>query len=128
VEQRAREHLETARRHQRFAQSLLDLSKGSQVLDGQYEWAIVSAFYSAMHYVHAYLWERHRYYPRSHAARANRVKRDPVLRRCEAAYLRHLGESLSSRYDRLPVAPELLARGLIEVNLAHVESIVTAEI
>jgi hypothetical protein len=128
VEERSRDHLETARYHQRFAQSLLDPTLTPRLPDGKYEWATVMAFYAAVHYVHAYLWERHRYNPRSHAARAQRVRHDSVLRQCEPAYSRLLSASMSARYERLYQIHETRARGFVEVDLAQVEAVVTAAI
>lgn len=88
----------------------------------------VVAFYAAVHYIHAYLWERHRYNPRSHAARAQRVGHDTVLRQCQPAYTRLLGASISARYERLYQIHETRARELVEVDLAQVEAVVMAAI
>jgi hypothetical protein len=128
VEQRTREHIETAEHHQQFARSLLDPRMGSMLPKVRYEWAAVAAFYAAVHYVHAYLWERRRVSPRSHPARSQRVTRDSILRQCEWQYLELLEVSLRARYSRDLDLTEAAARELVEVDLAHVETVVRAAI
>jgi hypothetical protein len=128
MEERTREHIETAQQHQQLAQALLDPRAASGLPESRFAWAAVAAFYAAVHYIHGYLWERHRANPRSHPARNQRVRRDPILQRCEDAYSTLQEVSLRVRYSRGSELSEALARDLGEVDLAHVEATVTAAI
>jgi hypothetical protein len=86
------------------------------------------AFYAAVHYVNAYIWERYRIEPRSHAERGYDVQPDPVLRRRERAYRRFRDAGYRSRYDRLYQVSPSEAAGLVNVDLAHVEATIMAAI
>ena len=41
-----------------------------------FEWVVVVAFYSTLHYANAYLWERHRFETNRHAERGQRLAQD----------------------------------------------------
>jgi len=92
------------------------------------EWVAVIAFYAAVHLVNAYLWERYRIEPHSHADRSLRVRTDPVLSRCTRAYTRLRDEGYRSRYQRAYRLNVRQATGLVNVDLANVESVIMAAI
>ena len=100
MEQRTREHLDTAERNRELAQALLTSGASLGVSAPPAEWAAVIAFYAAVHFVNAYLWERYRIEPRDHGERSHYVRTDPILTRCMPAYNRLRDESHRSRYHR----------------------------
>ena len=57
MDQRTREHLDLAERDHKLAQDLLGLAASGTLRPPPYEWIAVVAFYAALHYVNAYLWE-----------------------------------------------------------------------
>src|SRR4051794_7677263 len=68
---RTRWGLETAERDRRLAQYLANTS--NEVLP-DYRWAAVVAFYAAVQYVNAFLFERLEFIPNSHAEREAAVR------------------------------------------------------
>jgi HEPN domain-containing protein len=69
------------------------------------DWAVTCLFYSALHYVNAFLAKNHKTIPRRHAThgdltgRSNIVQADPILGQIYGAY-RHLeDESRDARYE-----------------------------
>lgn len=128
MERETSEHLQTAERNRDFARSLPNRSIGSLLPGPRYEWVTVIAFYAAVHYVNAYLWERYRVRPRNHAERGQYVTRDPVLRRCARAYDRLQDAGFKSRYTALYRIPDWRAEGLVNVDLAEVGATVRAAI
>ena len=93
-----------------------------------YEWVSVIAFYAAVHFVNAYLWEQHRVAPRNHSERGHYVRHDPTLRRCANAYGRLLDTGYKARYVRRYRIAASWAEQLVKVELADVESVVRAAI
>lgn len=81
-----------------------------------------------MHLVNAYLWEQYRIEPRDHADRTHHVRTDPILRRCLNAYVRLRDEAFRSRYHRAHRLNARHATGLVNIDLANVESVVRAAI
>jgi hypothetical protein len=88
----------------------------------------VIAFYAAVHFVNAYLWEMHRIEPRDHADRTWRVKTDPILRNCVGAYDRLRDEGYRSRYHRMRRINARQAAALVLTDLSSVEAVVLAAI
>ncbi len=88
MEPRTREHLARARRNRDVARSLLGPDGQRLVSPAPLEWAVVAAFYAAVHYVNAYLWEQQRYEPPDHARRDRAVATAAPLRSAASAYLR----------------------------------------
>ena len=86
------------------------------------------AFYAAVHFVKAYLWERHRVAPRNHTERGHHVRHDPGLRRCANAYGRLLDTGYKARYLRRYRITASRAEQLVNVDLANVEAVVRAAI
>jgi hypothetical protein len=126
VEKWTSDHLDTAERNRDLARSLLVASSSLRLPVPPYEWAAVIAFYAAVHYVNAYLWERYRIAPRDHADRNHHVRTDPILRRCLQAYNRLRDEGYRSRYHRSHRLNARQAAGLVNVDLVNVESVVRA--
>lgn len=93
------EHLETAARNQELAYALLGPPSPINVHPPPVEWAVVIAFYAAVHYVNAYLWERQRYAPRDHTARRHAVMRVASLRLAEPAYRNLQDLAYRARYQ-----------------------------
>ena len=89
-----------------------------------WEWVAVIAFYAAVHYVHAYLWETARESPRNHRQRHVKVHTDPHLARGRAGYgaLSYAGRL--ARYDEHFALTEHEARRLVEVHFRRVEATV----
>ena len=88
---------------------------------------MVAAFYAGVHLVNAYLWEVHRFEPRTHHQRQSYVTRDPVLEAVQAEY-RSLAElGWAARYD--PTARMslfFLARSIS--NLETIKVVILAEV
>jgi hypothetical protein len=53
MEQKTREHLETAARNRDLAHALIDPESSIIVQPPPLDWAVVVAFYAAVHYVNA---------------------------------------------------------------------------
>jgi hypothetical protein len=108
MDQRTHNHLANARRNESFATFLLRSylnSRGQQPPPDQpveLLWCVVVAFYSAVHYVNAYLWEKYHFSPPNHAAREQRIYADPTLARIAVSYDTLKDWGMQARYD--PVA------------------------
>jgi len=70
VNEHTRDFLVAARRHQTAAEFLRTLADDEPTVR---EWIAVVAFYSAVHYINAYLWERQQIEPANHAERSRFV-------------------------------------------------------
>lgn len=71
-------HLLTARLNQQFATQVADSPLGAPS-GGELNWAAVAAFYAAVHYVNACLWEVARIEPRNHGDRQKHIATWPML-------------------------------------------------
>jgi hypothetical protein len=123
MERQTHRHIQTAERNRRIASSLLDTEIAS-IQSSPYEWVAVIAFYAAVHYVNAYLWEARRYAPPDHPNRNHLIDGDPVLRRCRDAYGRLFATGFRSRYVPAFRLPEQDARDLLDVDLEAVRETV----
>ncbi len=66
-------HLARAQHHRQVAQALGGPA-GAHISDlPPLDWAVIAAFYAAVHYVNAYLWEAQRYEPADHVSRQQAV-------------------------------------------------------
>lgn len=83
-------------------------------------WGIVVAFYAAMHYVNAYLWERRRIEPANHRERESFVVAVSILRPVSNDYLRLFAASYLSRYEPRYRIPSEHERDVLLMNLAAV--------
>lgn len=76
---RTRQHLRRAERNAQLAQRLAAEASPS-------EWVLVVAFYAAMHYVAAYLWETGEVAPKNHRERDQFIRTTAALRPIAEAY------------------------------------------
>src|SRR5581483_200027 len=79
-------HLEQAERHRAVAAALQDPGQVSGLQPPPLEWAAVAAFYAAVHYVNAFVFERLGQSPRDHRVRRGLVVRAAELRAVAGAY------------------------------------------
>ncbi len=124
MDPRTRRHLVRARRNSQVALALLNQPATSGVSPPPFEWATVVAFYAAVHYVNAFLWEKLRHEPRDHSARLQMVTM--ALRSIYSAYHKLADLGWRARY-----VPEFQlsgadARSAIEGDLAQIEREVLA--
>ena len=98
VDPRTRQHLDTAARNQDIARELLNPALPISLQPRPFEWIVVLAFYAAVHYVNAYLWERQRYEPRDHGAREGAIARTHDLQSAYGSYMRLRDLSYRARY------------------------------
>jgi len=126
VDQRTREHLDLAERNQKLAQDLLDLAAAGTLQPPPYEWIAVIAFYSALHYVNAYLWEILQKETPSHPQRAAWVRQDKDLSACTGEFHRLWNAGGSARYDRGYSVSPSDAEDLVNTDLKAVASVVLA--
>lgn len=68
------------------------------------DWQITALFYSALHYVDAYL-AKHNVHPSSHAERDRLITMESVLRRIYTAYRDLESYSRDARYELHSIAP-----------------------
>jgi hypothetical protein len=123
MERQTNRHIQTAERNRRIASALIDTELAS-IQSAPYEWIAVIAFYAAVHYVNAYLWEARRYAPPDHPNRNHLVEGDPVLRRSRSEYGRLFATGFRARYVPNFRLPEQDARDLIERDLELVRQTV----
>ena len=74
-------------------------------------------FYSAVHYVNAYLWEQYHLGPRNHSERTYGVQQDSAINACAQSYddLKDVG--FHARYSENLTVSERQARMLLQVRL-----------
>ncbi|MBA2446594.1 MAG: hypothetical protein H0V51_01065 [Chloroflexi bacterium] len=113
-------HLETAARNRDIA-ALVAQSSSLDVQPPPFEWAVVVAFYSAVHYVNAYLWEKQRYEPPDHGARRNAVLRIAELRVADSAYANLRDLAHRARYRPRFRLPRADAEHVLRADLPLVE-------
>jgi hypothetical protein len=126
VDPQTREHLDLAERNRDLARALLTLAHAGGIRPLPYEWIAVIAFYSAVHYVSAYAWERYKDELKSHKKRSQLVTTDQILQSCSGEYHRLENVSSNARYLRGFLLPAVDADSLINVDLKVVESVVMA--
>ncbi len=79
-------HLARAARNREVARTLSDPQQVPSLHPPPLERAAVAAFYAAVHYVNAFLWERLGQDPRDHTLRRRYVARTTQLHRALSAY------------------------------------------
>lgn len=120
MEQKSEAHLQAARRNRDLARALLGPSL-ADLRPAPWEWVAVIAFYAAVHYVNAYVWEVARVESSSHGERLARIRREPAIRHCRRRYLRLQEFGLLARYEPTFTLSEQEARDLVQDNLRNVE-------
>ena len=83
---RTLEHLQRAERNQQLAGLYLAHAATATIQPPPYEWVAVMAFYSAVHYVNAALWEIKGIDPGGHQNRSGFLAAEPKLRGCANEY------------------------------------------
>lgn len=123
MDQKTLDHLRVAERNRNLARALLSAEQPG-LQPAPWEWVAVILFYSAVHYVNAYLWEQYHHEPLNHGERSRAVNRDPALIACRRRYddLRDAG--YRARYDEQFYLREQDARLLLDVRLRQVEATV----
>jgi hypothetical protein len=86
---RTREYVATADRHRTAAHFL---AQSSTIEPTVREWAVIAAFYAAVHLVNGFLWERLGMEPADHRERTDMVSRVAELRSVRTEY-RHLRDA-----------------------------------
>lgn len=95
MHRRTDRHVATARENRDFATALVNDYNGTPP---SLNWAAVAAFYAAVHYVNAYLWELAHLEPSSHFERASLIARWPLLQPLVPAYQRLQRYAINARY------------------------------
>jgi hypothetical protein len=123
VEQLTERHLETAERNRGIALTHVTAQPVTiQTLPRG--WSAVIAFYAAVHYVNAYLWEMRRYAPPDHGSRNQIMTRDSVLNQGRFQYRRLLDAGFRARYVPNFRLSEQDAHRLIDIDLERVRETV----
>ena len=91
-------HLTRAERNRAVARALCDPQHSMSLQPPPYDWAAIAAFYAAVHYVNAFLWERLGMAPQDHRARRQLVARTSPLNRAVAPYDRLTAIGRDARY------------------------------
>ena len=120
MEEQTRQHIALAERNRLLATTLLN----GVVQPVPSEWAAVIAFYAAVHFVNAYLFEQLRASPMSHGERNGYFWTDRRLATCRRPYRRLLDAAYQARYAVDFELSEQQARDLVEADLAAVETVV----
>jgi hypothetical protein len=96
VDQTTLDHLRVSTKNRDLARALLAQSG----LDpAPWEWVAVIAFYSAVHYVNAYLWERYHLSPANHQERSYGVLHDQAVNGCKEEYELLKDRGFHARYS-----------------------------
>lgn len=118
---RTRHSLRRAEEDREIARRLLD---AADLPAARYRWSVIAAFYSAVHYLNAYLQHAMGMRPRDHTERMQFVRRLHDLQPLRASYARLQGRGWDARYrDDLQV-PSEEARQFVEDDLEQVRRVV----
>ncbi len=126
MEQQAQEHLDLAERNRDLARAILAPAISGSLQPTPYEWLAVIGFYSALHYVSAYLWEKHWEEIDEHPKRSARVRTEPIFKRCALQYGRLSNAGWNARYTRGFQMSRQDAERLVNIDLENVRSVVRA--
>jgi hypothetical protein len=122
------QHLETAARNRELARALVSLGPTMGLPSPPFEWVAVVAFYAAVHYVNAILWEWGGVKPDTHTERTWYVEYHPPLAAFRLEY-RHLNiHGWNARYAAGYRLSLRQAQTLVEVTLLHVERVVCSSL
>ena len=125
MQQKTRDHLSTAERNRTVAAFLIDDSTTQPVST---EWAVVAAFYAAVHLVNAFLWERQSIEPLNHEERSRFVFMISELRPIAHVYQRLSINAYHARYTPEYRISLQRARQFIDADLAMIESAVVTSL
>jgi hypothetical protein len=87
---------------------------------------VIAAFYSAVHLVNGYLWERLQLEPRDHTERHDFIGRTSALRPLTATYHRLESAAYRARYVAEFTIPLEEARNLVQIDLAGIQSAIVS--
>jgi hypothetical protein len=125
VEIRTLEHLQRATRNREIAQHLFRVSG---LTPPPYEWVVVVAFYSAVHFANAYLWERQQYEPGDHRERLRAFSVVSALRPVYPDYARLQSIAFESCYLPDFSISEADALNYVDNALARVAHMILSEL
>lgn len=103
------EHLKKAQENEKLADSL----KGSE--QASVNWKLVILFYTALHYVEAYLAKALNIHLRSHTTRDSYVNREACLRRARVAYFHLKYFGYNARYEADCFTPKEVTEALADL-------------
>lgn len=121
VEQRTQHHLTRARRNRDVADALIGPNAPLVIDPPPHEWAVVAAFYAAVHYVNGYLWEKLRHDPANHENRRRMVSQVRDLRPASDAYGRLQDRAFLARYADRFNPPRAYVDNAVQIDLRTVE-------
>jgi len=116
-------HLARAERNRVVARALCDPRSSLGLQPQPFEWAAIAAFYAAVHYVNAFIWERFGQAPGDHRTRRGFVARIAPLNRVLRAYdlLADLG--WQARYATVFRSPAQLPQ-IVQSRLDEIRAVV----
>jgi hypothetical protein len=124
MEPRTQEHLARAEHHRDIAQLLVSPQASQLSPEPPTDWAVVAAFYAAVHYVNAWLWETRQFRPGTHADRTAAVRAEPPLRPAAQAYRNLQDLAYQARYAyRFQPTTQVLTDA-VQVDLETVRRVV----
>jgi hypothetical protein len=128
VQPRTRRHRESTGRNRAIARALLQKATEFGVSPPPFEWIAVIAFYSAVHYLNGYLWEKQQYEPRDHDARMRAATRIRDLQPALGSYARLADLAFHARYTpgfRVTAAD---AESVVQTDLERLRTVVLAQL
>ena len=123
LDPRSQEHLDRAERDRALARTLITPAQQALSQPPPLDWAVVVAFYAALHFVQAYLWEAQRYVPRRHDNMREAVRDTYQLRSARQEYARLLDRSWQARYVSRFRITEQDTTALVQRDLEHVRRV-----
>ena len=125
TKERTLSHLAKARANRTYAVEILNDEDSTQAA---LNWAGVAAFYAAVHYVNAYLWETARLEPVNHLDRQNIISNWPVLAPLSQAFRTLFTYSIDIRYSPQFQIRRADLRRMIERDLVRIAQAVEHEL
>jgi hypothetical protein len=125
VEPHTELHLTTALENQQFAAALLADAEATRAA---LRWSVTAAFYAAVHYVNAYLWEVARFAPHDHRARYAAMTRWPAITPARTPYERLADAAFRARYVPGHRIPARATNRLVELDLAVIDRIIREQL
>jgi len=123
MEPKTAQHLLAAQRNRNFAEGAL---ADPDLLPVLRQWGAVAAFYSAVQYVNAYLFERQRFEPQNHRARREAIAQALELRVYRHDYRQLNDTGYQARYDPMYEVTDAWLKHLIEVHLRRIGDDITS--
>jgi len=118
MDQKTADYLSKADANRDLAGELI----ASSLRSSPYDWGIVIAFYAAVHYVNAYLWQNdNRYEPKDHRDRSGKINTQPTLYRVRSQYRRLNGLRFRARYRETAHFNQTAAQGAL-ADLRDIEA------